>query len=46
MTQDQLVEEYKRCFPHALDVPGTYGELLSFMLSDLMDLCIPMHWYQ
>lgn len=45
MTEEQLKKEVKRCFP-VMTYDATHGELLNFMLQDLIDLCISPHWYQ
>lgn len=45
MSEEQLEKEVKRCYP-SLDFKASRGVLLGFMLQDLLDLALPIHWHE
>jgi len=45
MTEEELKKEITRCFPH-VKYEGTHGELLNFMIQDLLELSFPTHWHE
>lgn len=44
MSPEQLRAEVKRCFPSIEITEDKPGELLGFMICDLIDLTLPEHW--